>query len=128
MASLQTLIDGLDASGKRYLLLAFGDHQPYLMSAGTRVLPPHAKTELTFRIPFMAFSRTGSGPLSEQYKNVRQLFQAGQVTRALLGNSQFIPDLPQPVLHPLLGKEPKFDPASYQQALEATFRADTFGH
>jgi uncharacterized sulfatase len=128
MASLQSLIDGLDASGKRYLLLAFGDHQPYLMSAGTRVLPPHAKTELTFRIPFMAFSRAGSGPLNQQYRNVRQLFQAGQVTRALLGNSQFIPDLPQPVLHPLLGKEPKFEPASYQQALEATFRADTFSH
>jgi hypothetical protein len=63
-----------------------------------------------------------------QYRNVRQLFQAGQVTRALLGNSQFIPDLPQPVLHPLLGKEPTFEPASYQQALEATFRADTFSH
>jgi hypothetical protein len=126
MASLQTLLNGLDASGKHYLLLAFGDHQPYLMSAGTRVLPPHAKTEMTFRIPFMAFSRTGSGPLSEQYKNVRQLFQAGQVTRALLGDRQFMPDLPQPLLHPLLGKEPGFDPASYQQALKATFDATTF--
>ena len=110
------------------MLIAFGDHQPYLMGAGTRVLPPHAKTEMTFRIPFMAFSRTGSGPLRQQYGQVRQLFQVGQVTQTLLGDSQAKIAMPQPLLHPLLGKEPTFDPASYQQALEATFRADTFSH
>lgn len=128
MASLQELINGLDASGKRYLLVAFGDHQPYLMGAGTRVLPPHAKTEMTFRIPFMAFSRTGSGPLQQQYSQVRQLFQAGQVTRTLLSDNQATIAMPQPLLHPLLGKDPDFDLASYQQAIRATFRADTLSH
>lgn len=128
MASLQELINGLDASGKRYLLIAFGDHQPYLMGAGSRVLPPHAKTEMTFRIPFMAFSRAGSGPLQQQYGQVRQLFQVGQVTQTLLGDSQAKIAMPQPLLHPLLGKDPDFDLARYQPAIEATFRADTLPH
>ena len=36
--------------------------------------------------------------------------------------------MPQPLLHPLLGKDPDFDLARYQPAIEATFRADTLPH
>ncbi|MFC3912830.1 LTA synthase family protein [Pseudaeromonas sharmana] len=126
MASLQSLLDGLHASGLRYLLIAFGDHQPYLMNAGHLVLPAHAKTEQTFDIPFMVFAPEGSAPLKQQYQSVRQLFQAGQVTRQLLGQRHASPTVEPALLHPVLGKETAFDPASYLLPLHTVFRDDTF--
>ena len=128
MASLQALLEGLHASGLRYLLIAFGDHQPYLMHAGPRVLPAHARTEQTFDIPFMVFAPAGSTDLSQQYRAVRQLFQAGQVTRQLLGQRHAPAQQETRLLHPVLGKESGFDPAIYLAPLHATFRDDTFHH
>ena len=128
MASLQALLEGLHASGLRYLLIAFGDHQPYLMHAGPRVLPAHARTEQTFDIPFMVFAPAGSTDLGQQYHTVRQLFQAGQVTRQLLGQRHAPAQQETRLLHPVLGKESEFDPAIYLAPLHATFRDDTFHH
>ena len=122
MASLQWLLTQLDKSGKRYLVLAFGDHQPYLMGAGELVLPPHPKTEQTFRIPFMAFTRQGSPDLASYYAPVRQLFQANQQTIALLQGSA--PHQFDGLLHPVLGAEKNFDLRNYQLQIEQTFRSE----
>lgn len=126
MASLEQLVTALQASGKRYLVLAFGDHQPYLMSAGEQVLPKHAHTEFTFRIPFMAFSSSGSVPLAQAYGEVRQLFQASQQTSALLRG--VTPQLRPALLHPLLGMEKSFSLSDYQLQIHQSFRSDLLPH
>ncbi len=125
MASLQSLLAGLDKSGKRYLVLAFGDHQPYLMSAGQRVLSAHPKAEETFEIPFMAFSRADDGhDLQASFQPVRQLFQAGELLMQLLRGEP--PRLASDrVLHPVLGMEKGFELSRYQQDIQLTFRPDT---
>jgi Phosphoglycerol transferase and related proteins, alkaline phosphatase superfamily len=122
MASLQWLVSELEKSGKRYLVLAFGDHQPYLMGAGKLVLPPKAKTEMTFRIPFMAFTHQGGVDLQRYYQAVQQLFQANQQTIALM---QGIP--PQQfegVLHPVLGMDNGFELQNYSKQITRSFKPE----
>lgn len=128
MASLQELADALQASGKRYLLLAFGDHQPFLMGAAPRVLPPHPASDQMFTIPFFALTSDPQMPLARQYAGVRQLFQAGQVTRQLLGDAYTPPQVGQALLHPVLGQEQGFTLGDYQPLLQRVFRAETFHH
>lgn len=125
MASLQTLVEGLDKSGKRYLVLAFGDHQPYLMGAGKRVLSPNPKAEETFEIPFMAFSRADDAQVLQAHlQPVRQLFQAGQIAMQLLrGEPAHLAS--DSVLHPVLGMEKGFQLARFQQDIQLTFRPDS---
>ena len=126
MASLEQLVSTLQASGKRYLIVAFGDHQPYLMGAGDQVLPKGVHTEFTFRIPFMAFSSSSTLPLAQVYGDVRQLFQASQQTSALLRGAP--PELKPALLHPLLGMEKAFSLSDYQTQIHQTFRSDLLPH
>ncbi len=128
MSSLQELVNTLQASGKRYLLLAFGDHQPFLMGAGPRVLPAHPASDQIFTVPFMAFTSDTQMPLTQQFDGVRQLFQAGQVTRQLLGDARQPAQFGHALLHPVLGQEQGFNASDYQPLLEAVFRPDTFRH
>ncbi|MGL4204754.1 MAG: LTA synthase family protein [Aeromonadaceae bacterium] len=126
MASLEQLVSTLQASGKRYLIVAFGDHQPYLMGAGGLVLPKGAHTEFTFRIPFMAFTSSGRASLAESYGDVRQLFQASQKTSALLRG--VTPEHHPALLHPLLGMEKEFSLSDYQTQIHQTFRPELLPH
>lgn len=122
MASLQALVHALEKSGKRYLVLAFGDHQPYLMGAGKLVLPANAKTEMTFRIPFMAFTHQGSIDLDSYYHSVQQLFQANQQTIALMQGSA--PHQFEGILHPVLGMDKDFDLQNYSNQLTRSFKPE----
>lgn len=124
MASLERLLKALDATDKRYLVVAFGDHQPFLMSAGKDIHGAKPARDASYQIPMMAFTRNdGSLSLERQFGPVRQLYQMGQATRALLaGDLTPIPDLP--LLHPVLGEEKGFDPSPLVPQLRASFRAD----
>lgn len=121
MASLQHLLSQLDASGKRYLVLAFGDHQPYLMGAEELVLPKPPKKDSTFFIPFMAFTGESSLDLTRPYANADQLYQISQQTSALL--QKLPPRKLRGRLHPALGMTPDFPLSDYQEQLRHTFLA-----
>lgn len=124
MASLERLLKALNATDKRYLVVAFGDHQPFLMSAGKDIHGAKPARDASYQIPMMAFTRDdGSLSLEQQFGPVRQLYQMGQATRALLaGDLTPIPDLP--LLHPVLGEEKGFDPSPLVPQIRASFRAD----
>ncbi len=51
MASLERLLKTLDQSGKRYLVVAFGDHQPFLMSAGKGIHGDKPARDATYQNP-----------------------------------------------------------------------------
>lgn len=124
MASLQKLLEGLDASGERYLVLAFGDHQPFLMTAAEGVLGDKPGRATRYDIPMMVFTRQDDllDPAS-QFGQARQLYQMGQALRSLLAGRS-IPAEPSPLLHPALGEEAGFDPTPLLPQIRATFRAD----
>lgn len=124
MASLERLLKTLDQSGKRYLVVAFGDHQPFLMSAGKGIHGDKPPRDAPYQIPMMAFTRDdGSLSLARQFDPVRQLYQMGQATRQLLaGDLTPIPELA--LLHPVLGEEKGFDPSPLVPQIRASFRAD----
>ncbi|WP_394293321.1 LTA synthase family protein [Aeromonas rivipollensis] len=124
MASLERLLKTLDRSGKRYLVVAFGDHQPFLMSAGKNIHGAKPPRDAPYQIPMMAFTRNdGAITLERQFAPVRQLYQMGQATRALLAGD-LTPIEDKPVLHPVLGEEKGFDPSSLVPQIRASFRAD----
>ncbi|WP_461601693.1 LTA synthase family protein [Aeromonas rivipollensis] len=124
MASLERLLKTLDRSGKRYLVVAFGDHQPFLMSAGKNIHGAKPPRDAPYQIPMMAFTRNdGAITLDRQFAPVRQLYQMGQATRALLAGD-FTPIEDKPVLHPVLGEEKGFDPSPLVPQIRASFRAD----
>lgn len=124
MASLERLLKTLDRSGKRYLVVAFGDHQPFLMSAGKNIHGAKPPRDAPYQIPMMAFTRNdGAITLDRQFAPVRQLYQMGQATRALLAGD-LTPIEDKPVLHPVLGEEKGFDPSSLVPQIRASFRAD----
>lgn len=124
MASLERLLKTLDQSGKRYLVLAFGDHQPFLMSAGKGIHGDKPPRDATYQIPMMAFTRNDGGiSLAQQFAPVRQLYQMGQATRQLLaGDVTPIPELA--LLHPVLGEEKGFDVSPLVPQIRASFRPD----
>lgn len=124
MASLERLIKTLDQSGKRYLVVAFGDHQPFLMSAGKGIHGDKPPRDASYQIPMMAFARADD-PLSlaRQFAPVRQLYQMGQATRQLLaGDTTPIAD--RPLLHPVLGEEKGFEVSPLVPQIRASFRPD----
>ncbi|MDM5083292.1 LTA synthase family protein [Aeromonas rivipollensis] len=124
MASLERLLKTLDRSGKRYLVVAFGDHQPFLMSAGKNIHGAKPPRDAPYQIPMMAFTRNdGAITLERQFAPVRQLYQMGQATRALLAGD-LTPIEGKPVLHPVLGEEKGFDPSPLVPQIRASFRAD----
>jgi uncharacterized sulfatase len=124
MASLERLLKTLDNSGKRYLVVAFGDHQPFLMSAGKGIHGAKPPRDASYQIPMMAFTRAGDGlDLARQFDPVRQLYQMGQATRQLLAGD-FTPIRDQPLLHPVLGEEKGFDPSPLVPQIRASFRPD----
>ncbi|MFQ2108438.1 LTA synthase family protein [Aeromonas rivipollensis] len=124
MASLERLLKTLDRSGKRYLVVAFGDHQPFLMSAGKNIHGTKPPRDAPYQIPMMAFTRNdGAITLDRQFAPVRQLYQMGQATRALLAGD-LTPIEDKPVLHPVLGEEKGFDPSPLVPQIRASFRAD----
>ncbi len=124
MASLERLLKTLDRSGKRYLVVAFGDHQPFLMSAGKNIHGTKPPRDAPYQIPMMAFTRNdGAITLERQFAPVRQLYQMGQATRALLAGD-LTPIEDKPVLHPVLGEEKGFDPSPLVPQIRASFRAD----
>ncbi|WP_429168505.1 LTA synthase family protein [Aeromonas rivipollensis] len=124
MASLERLLKTLDRSGKRYLVVAFGDHQPFLMSAGKNIHGAKPPRDAPYQIPMMAFTRNdGAITLERQFAPVRQLYQMGQATRALLAGD-LTPIEDKPVLHPVLGEEKGFDPSPLVPQIRASFRAD----
>ncbi|MFM5840075.1 LTA synthase family protein [Aeromonas rivipollensis] len=124
MASLERLLKTLDSSGKRYLVVAFGDHQPFLMSAGKNIHGAKPPRDAPYQIPMMAFTRNdGAITLERQFAPVRQLYQMGQATRALLAGD-LTPIEDKPVLHPVLGEEKGFDPSPLVPQIRASFRAD----
>ncbi|WP_429101041.1 LTA synthase family protein [Aeromonas rivipollensis] len=124
MASLERLLKTLDRSGKRYLVVAFGDHQPFLMSAGKNIHGAKPPRDAPYQIPMMAFTRNdGTLALERQFAPVRQLYQMGQATRALLAGD-LTPIEDKPVLHPVLGEEKGFDPSPLVPQIRASFRAD----
>lgn len=124
MASLERLIKTLDQSGKHYLVVAFGDHQPFLMSAGKGIHGANPPRDATYQIPMMAFARADDPlTLDTQFAPVRQLYQMGQATRQLLAG-ETIPIEAQPVLHPVLGKEKGFDASPLVPQIRASFRPD----
>ncbi|WP_404840470.1 LTA synthase family protein [Aeromonas media] len=124
MASLERLLKTLDRSGKRYLVVAFGDHQPFLMSAGKNIHGAKPPRDAPYQIPMMAFTRNdGVITLERQFAPVRQLYQMGQATRALLAGD-LTPIEDKPVLHPVLGEEKGFDPSPLVPQIRASFRAD----
>ena len=124
MASLERLLKSLDQSGKRYLVVAFGDHQPFLISAGKAIYGDKPPRDATYQIPMMAFTRTDDSlNLATQFAPVRQLYQMGQATRQLLaGNLTPITD--NPLLHPVLGEEKGFDVSPFVQQIRASFKTD----
>lgn len=124
MASLQRLLERLDASGSRYLVLAFGDHQPFLMSAGDGILGDKPSRAARYEIPMMVFTRQDDSlDAQQQFGDVRQLYQMGQALRRLLAGNLAQP-ITQPLLHPVLGEEAGFDPTPLLPQLRATFRPD----
>lgn len=124
MASLERLLKTLDRSGKRYLVVAFGDHQPFLMSAGKNIHGAKPPRDAPYQIPMMAFTRNdGAITLERQFAPVRQLYQMGQATRALLAGD-LTPIEDKPMLHPVLGEEKGFDPSPLVPQIRASFRAD----
>lgn len=124
MASLERLLKTLDRSGKRYLVVAFGDHQPFLMSAGKGIHGAKPPRDAAYQIPMMAFTRADEGlDLARQFAPVRQLYQMGQATRQLLAGN-FTPIEDKPLLHPVLGEEKGFDPSPLVPQIRASFRAD----
>ena len=124
MASLERLLKTLDRSDKRYLVVAFGDHQPFLMSAGKNIHGAKPPRDAPYQIPMMAFTRNdGAITLDRQFAPVRQLYQMGQATRALLAGD-LTPIEDKPVLHPVLGEEKGFDPSPLVPQIRASFRAD----
>ena len=124
MASLERLLKTLDQSGKRYLVVAFGDHQPFLMSAGKGIHGAKPPRDAAYQIPMMAFTRADDPlNLATQFAPVRQLYQMGQATRALLAGD-LTPIEDKPVLHPVLGEEKGFDPSPLVPQIRASFRAD----
>ncbi|WP_342058005.1 LTA synthase family protein [Aeromonas sp. OTU364] len=124
MASLERLLKTLDGSGKRYLVVAFGDHQPFLMSAGKGIHGAKPPRDAPYQIPMMAFTRNdGAIALDRQFAPVRQLYQMGQATRALLAGD-LTPIEDRPLLHPVLGEEKGFDPSPLVPQIRASFRAD----
>lgn len=125
MASLERLLKTLDQSGKRYLVVAFGDHQPFLMSAGKGIHGAKPPRDAAYQIPMMAFTRADDPlNLATQFAPVRQLYQMGQATRALLAGD-LAPIEDKPLLHPVLGEEKGFDPSPLVPQIRASFRADT---
>ncbi|WP_429040170.1 LTA synthase family protein [Aeromonas media] len=124
MASLERLLKTLDQSGKRYLVVAFGDHQPFLMSAGKGIHGAKPPRDAAYQIPMMAFIRADDPlNLATQFAPVRQLYQMGQATRALLAGD-LAPIEDRPLLHPVLGEEKGFDPSPLVPQIRASFRAD----
>ncbi len=124
MASLERLLKTLDQSGKRYLVVAFGDHQPFLMSAGKGIHGDKPPRDAAYQIPMMAFTRADDPlNLATQFAPVRQLYQMGQATRALLAGD-LAPIEDKPLLHPVLGEEKGFDPSPLVPQIRASFRAD----
>lgn len=124
MASLERLLKTLDQSGKRYLVVAFGDHQPFLMSAGKGIHGAKPPRDAAYQIPMMAFTRADDPlNLATQFTPVRQLYQMGQATRALLAGD-LAPIEDKPLLHPVLGEEKGFDPSPLVPQIRASFRAD----
>ncbi|WP_457937530.1 LTA synthase family protein [Aeromonas veronii] len=124
MASLERLLKTLDQSGKRYLVVAFGDHQPFLMSAGKGIHGDKPARDATYQIPMMAFARADDPlNLATQFAPVRQLYQMGQATRQLLAGD-ITPIEEKPLLHPVLGEEKGFDPSSLVPQIRASFRPD----
>ena len=124
MASLERLLKTLDGSGKRYLVVAFGDHQPFLMSAGKGIHGAKPPRDAAYQIPMMAFTRADDPlNLATQFAPVRQLYQMGQATRALLAGD-LAPIEDKPLLHPVLGEEKGFDPSPLVPQIRASFRAD----
>lgn len=124
MASLERLLKTLDQSGKRYLVVAFGDHQPFLMSAGKGIHGAKPPRDAAYQIPMMAFTRADDPlNLATQFAPVRQLYQMGQATRALLAGD-LAPIEDKPLLHPVLGEEKGFDPSPLVPQIRASFRAD----
>ncbi|MGL4250457.1 MAG: LTA synthase family protein [Aeromonas sp.] len=124
MASLERLLKSLDQSGKRYLVVAFGDHQPFLMSAGKGIHGDKPPRDATYQIPMMAFARADDPlNLATQFASVRQLYQMGQATRRLLAGDTN-PIEAAPVLHPVLGEEKGFNASSLVPQIRASFRPD----
>lgn len=124
MASLERLLKTLDGSGKRYLVVAFGDHQPFLMSAGKGIHGAKPPRDAAYQIPMMAFTRADDPlNLATQFAPVRQLYQMGQATRALLAGD-LAPIEDKPLLHPVLGEEKGFNPSPLVPQIRASFRAD----
>lgn len=124
MASLERLLKTLDQSGKRYLVVAFGDHQPFLMSAGKGIHGAKPPRDAAYQIPMMAFTRADDPlNLATQFAPVRQLYQMGQATRALLAGD-LAPIEDKPLLHPVLGEEKGFDPSPLVPQIRASFRTD----
>ncbi|MCS3455689.1 putative sulfatase [Aeromonas sp. BIGb0405] len=125
MASLEYLLKVLDGSDKRYLVLAFGDHQPFLMSASEGIHGKQAPRDAGYQIPMMAFTRDdGSIELERQFGAVRQLYQMGQETRALLAGD-LTPLADKPLLHPVLGEEKGFKAAPLVPQIRESFRPDS---
>ncbi|OLF57799.1 sulfatase [Aeromonas veronii] len=124
MASLERLLKSLDHSGKRYLVVAFGDHQPFLMSAGEAIHGDKPPRDATYQIPMMAFTRADDSlDLATQFAPVRQLYQMGQATRQLLaGDLNPISD--SPLIHPVLGEEQGFDVSQFIPQIRATFKTN----
>lgn len=124
MASLERLLKTLDQSGKRYLVVAFGDHQPFLMPASKGIHGAKPPRDAAYQIPMMAFTRADDPlNLATQFAPVRQLYQMGQATRALLAGD-LAPIEDKPLLHPVLGEEKGFDPSPLVPQIRASFRAD----
>ena len=124
MASLQKLLEALAASDERFLVIAFGDHQPFLMGAGDGILGSQPSRAARYEIPLMIFTREGDAldPVAT-FGEVRQLYQLGQITRSLLAG-KLEDATPEPLLHPVLGEEPGFDPTPLLPQIRATFRSE----
>ncbi len=105
-------------------MVAFGDHQPFLMSAGKGIHGAKPPRDAAYQIPMMAFTRADDPlNLATQFAPVRQLYQMGQATRALLAGD-LAPIEDKPLLHPVLGEEKGFDPSPLVPQIRASFRAD----
>ncbi len=105
-------------------MVAFGDHQPFLMSAGKGIHGDKPARDATYQIPMMAFTRADDPlNLATQFAPVRQLYQMGQATRQLLAGD-ITPIEEKPLLHPVLGEEKGFDPSSLVPQIRASFRPD----
>ena len=121
MASLGGCSDARSLRQALYLVVAFGDHQPFLMSAGRASHGAKPPRDAACQIPMMAFTRADEGlDLARQFAPVRQLYQMGQATRALLaGTSPHRGQAPAPC-----ARGGGLRPLPLVPQIRASFRAD----